>query len=133
MKHSTLRHRATSLAAPLLLVLSSGGPLHAAAAPATDETWNHGRFGATTVYRPESAASSVALFISGDGGWNSGVVEMARALTAHGALVIGIDIRHYFAELATSHERCLYPAADFEDLAHAAEQHAQLDDYLVPV
>jgi type IV secretory pathway VirJ component len=132
MIRSTLRS-ASSLVMLLALVLSGATPLPANATAATGETWEHGRFGATTVYRPESAASSVALFISGDGGWNEGVVGMARALAAHGALVIGIDIRHYLAELASSHDRCVYPAADFEDLAHAAEQHERLDDYLVPV
>jgi type IV secretory pathway VirJ component len=117
----------------LLVVVSVGALLRATAARAADETWNYGRFGTTTLYRPDSRVASVALFISGDGGWNSGVVEMARALAAHGALVIGIDIRHYLAQLAAAHERCIYPAADFEDLAHAAELHAKLDDYTVPV
>jgi type IV secretory pathway VirJ component len=125
--------RGRYLALFLVTAFSAGGLLHARPARAADETWDHGRFGTMTLYRPAVAASSVALFISGDGGWNSGVVEMARALTARGALVIGIDIRHYLAQLAASHERCVYPAADFEDLAHAAELHAQLDDYVVPV
>jgi type IV secretory pathway VirJ component len=128
-----LRRRSPSPAVVLLLLVSIGGLLHATAAMAADETLEHGRFGTLTIYRPQPSASSVALFISGDGGWNSGVIEMARALSAHGALVIGIDIRHYLAELAASRERCVYPAADFEDLAHAVEQHAQLEDYLVPV
>ena len=123
----------TCLALFLVMAFSVGSLLDAPQARGADETWDHGRFGTMTLYRPATAASSVALFISGDGGWNSGVVEMARALTSHGALVIGIDIRLYLAQLAASHERCVYPAADFEDLAHAAELHAQLDDYVVPV
>src|SRR5207245_7805648 len=40
------------------------------------------RFGAVTVYIPEGAPRGVALFLSGDGGWELGVVGMARALAA---------------------------------------------------
>ncbi len=35
------------------------------------------------------------LFVSGDGGWNQGVVDMARELAGMDALVAGIDIVHY--------------------------------------
>jgi type IV secretory pathway VirJ component len=39
-----------------------------------------GRFGTVTVYIPEGAPRSVAIFISGDGGWKLGVTRMAQAL-----------------------------------------------------
>ena len=42
------------------------------------------RFGAVTVYIPEGAPRGVAIFLSGDGGWELGVVGMARALAAMG-------------------------------------------------
>ena len=39
-----------------------------------------GRFGTVTVYVPEEAPRSVAIFLSGDGGWQLGVIRMAGAL-----------------------------------------------------
>jgi type IV secretory pathway VirJ component len=116
----------------LLAFAACGCALHATPAPAADGTLAHGRFGATTLYRP-AAVTSVALFVSGDGGWNAGVIAMARALADHGALVVGIDIRRYLAGIARSRSTCVSFAGDFEDLAHTAELDARLDQYLVPV
>ena len=50
-------------------------------------------FGTVTVYPPLAAPEEVVLFLSGDGGWNLGVVDMAERLRDAGALVVGIDIR----------------------------------------
>ena len=58
-----------------------------------------GRFGTVSVYLPQGRPRSVAIFLSGDGGWELGVINMARALRVVGALVIGVDIRQYFASL----------------------------------
>ncbi|MCB4757520.1 MAG: virulence factor family protein, partial [Elusimicrobia bacterium] len=62
-------------------------------------------------------ASNVVLFLSGDGGWNLGVVEMAQSLAALNALVVGIDTNHYLKQLSFSKEKCLYLADDFELLS----------------
>jgi type IV secretory pathway VirJ component len=62
------------------------------------------------------------LFISGDGGWNLGVVDMARELAGLNALVVGVDIRHYLRSLETSQEKCVYPAGDFEALGQFVQK-----------
>jgi type IV secretory pathway VirJ component len=36
-------------------------------------------------------SGQTALFLSGDGGWNLGVVSMAKAMAARGVSVIGLD------------------------------------------
>src|SRR5579871_4422878 len=56
-------------------------------------------FGSVTLYRPAGTPRSVAIFVSGDGGWNLGVVSMARSLAAEGAVVIGVDVRQYLRSL----------------------------------
>src|SRR6267142_2415783 len=58
-----------------------------------------GRFGTVTVYIPAGTPRSVAIFLSGDGGWHLGVINMARALTDMGAVVIGVDTRQYLSAL----------------------------------
>ncbi|MGZ5488501.1 MAG: AcvB/VirJ family lysyl-phosphatidylglycerol hydrolase, partial [Candidatus Aminicenantales bacterium] len=98
-----------------------------------DEVVDFGRFGPVTLYRSAGSAAQVVLFVSGDGGWNLGVVDMAKSLAGLGAFVAGIDITHYIRELARSSEACLYPAADFEALSKFVQRTAGLPDYIPPV
>jgi hypothetical protein len=75
-------------------------------------------FGTVTVYRGQSPPRHVVLFISGDGGWDLGVVDMAQRLRDSGALVVGIDIRTFMKSLETS-SSCAYPAGSLEELSRA--------------
>ena len=92
-----------------------------------------GRFGALALYRESPQPSQVVLFVSGDGGWNQGVVDMAKALASLDALVVGIDIRTYLAALRKSDEKCLYPAADFEALSQYLQKKLDFPSYRLPV
>jgi type IV secretory pathway VirJ component len=91
-----------------------------------------GPFGPLTVYRQSSHPAHVVLFISGDGGWNLGVVEMARELASLDALVAGIDIVHYLKHLEASPEGCAYPAADFEMLSKFIQKKFDFPGYVIP-
>ena len=93
----------------------------------------YGPFGEVTVYRPAGRVQSVALFVSGDGGWNLGVVDMARHLLGEDAAVVGIDIRRYRNSINAPGPACKSFAVDFEGLAHDVEQRLKLADYLPPV
>ena len=111
-----------------------------AAAPTPVEGETHlpaGRFGTVTVYIPEGTPQSVAIFVSGDGGWNLGVVSMARALTNMGAVVIGVDIRQYLGALGRAATRenapCQLIAGDFENLSHEIQKEIGMFVYHVPV
>jgi type IV secretory pathway VirJ component len=96
-----------------------------------------GRFGTVTVYIPEAPPRSVAIFLSGDGGWELGVISMARALTDMGAVVIGADIRQYLGSLKRAAQRpgapCQMIAADFEALSHQVQKEIGMSEYHVPV
>jgi type IV secretory pathway VirJ component len=95
-----------------------------------------GRFGTVTVYIPEGAPRSVAIFISGDGGWKLGVTRMAQALQKEGAVVIGIDIRRYLASLRTAAQKpdasCQSLAGDFETLSHRIQKDIGVSEYHIP-
>jgi type IV secretory pathway VirJ component len=99
----------------------------------SEETVSFGRFGPVALYYGPQPPAHVVLFVSGDGGWNLGVVDMARALAGLDALVVGVDITHYLKELAASSESCLYPAADFEALSKFAQKKAGIPEYRAPV
>lgn len=93
----------------------------------------YGKFGKITVYHPENTPTSVALFVSGDGGWKDGVVNMAKDIAAQGALVLGIDARHYGYYLSKVSGQCLYPAADFEELSLSIQKKYKLTTYHKPI
>ena len=112
----------------------------AAAPPAPIEGETHlpaGRFGTVTVYIPDGSPKSVAIFLSGDGGWNLGVVSMAKSLVDMGAVVIGVDIRQYLGALgkaaAKPDAKCQQIAGDFENLSHQIQKEIGMFVYHVPV
>ena len=90
-------------------------------------------FGKVWIYRTAPHPQQVVLFVSGDGGWNLGVVQMARTIAEQGAVVVGIDIIHYLKYLESTKEQCYYPAGDLETLSKTVQQHLGIPDYIVPV
>jgi type IV secretory pathway VirJ component len=110
----------------------TAAPPAAASSAAVGETFAFSPFGTVHVYAPAGAPSQVVLFISGDGGWNLGVIPMARRLQAEGALVVGIDIRTFLAGLERS-GACAYPAGSLEELSRAAQLRHRLPEYHAPI
>lgn len=102
-----------------LLALSAPG---FAADNLVESTLEFGRFGKLSLYAPPAEPGNVVLFISGDGGWNLGVVDMARELAGLDTLVVGIDIRHYLKTLETDQDKCAYPAGDMETLGQFVQK-----------
>jgi len=100
---------------------------------AQKETLHFGRFGNITLYRQSDNPPQVVIFVSGDGGWNLGVVDMAKKLSTLNALVIGIDIVHYLKQLESSSEKCSYPASDFEALSKYVQKKLDFPRYIRPV
>jgi len=132
----------------VILMLLGAGPAigaDAAARPAkpaapSDGADAHvaaGRFGTVSVYIPQGKPKSVAIFLSGDGGWELGVINMAKALRDQGAVVIGADIRHYLAKLGEAAAKpdapCEMIAVDFEALSHQVQKEIGAREYRVPV
>jgi type IV secretory pathway VirJ component len=97
------------------------------------ETLSHGRFTDVTLYRPHGAVSSFVLFLSGDGGWNQGVVGMAEALADEGALVAGISVPQLVANLEQDGASCVMPDGDLENLSHYVQSYAKLPTYYTPL
>jgi type IV secretory pathway VirJ component len=117
---------------------TSGGKLACAAAlalfvPATAfaESFSYGRFGAVTVYRPDAPPSAVAIFLSGDGGWNQGVVSMAKTIAGNGAVVLGVNFVQFNKALdAMTNTSCNDAGSDLEALAAQASRELSLPNNL---
>lgn len=118
------------LASLLLTVFCSKS--FAASAGAKSETIKFGRFGDVTVLHPESATRA-AIFLSGDGGFSSGVVDMAKMLVAKDYLVIGVDLPKYLRNAAEGNDRCLYPPGDLQRLSQFVQKRLGSPRYFVPV
>ncbi len=86
--------------------------------------------GQSMAYVPHAPTTRVVLFISGDGGWNLGVVDMARRI-APTAVVIGISFPK-LSHAALQAGGCWYPAGDLETLSHAAQKRLGLTEYHAP-
>jgi type IV secretory pathway VirJ component len=124
-------HHTTRSAAPKSSLASSSS-----SSSTGERTLSAGRFGTVTVYMPDGTPKSVAIFLSGDGGWQLGVLSMAHALVTQGAVVIGVDIRQYLGAVGAAAQRsdhCQIIAADFEDLSHRIQKEIGLTEYHVPV
>lgn len=107
--------------------------LGASMVSAQDDSFSFGSFGRVALYRPLGTPRSVVLFVSGDGGWNQGVVDMAKRLKALGAAVAGVDMRTLQKNLEASSRKCVYPAGDFEELSRAVQLRLKLPRYERPI
>ena len=99
-----------------------------------EETKSLPGFGVTHVYRPADLhrARGVVLFVSGDGGWNLGVVDMARRVAPR-AIVAGISMPAWQKRVESLPSKCWYPAGELETAAQALEKLYHLPAYTPPV
>lgn len=97
------------------------------------ESLSYGRFGQVAIYRSTPHPKNVVLFLSGDGGWNLGVVDMARILSSMDSLVVGINAPQYVKKLNASKESCVYPASELELLSKFVQKTFGLPTYVPPV
>lgn len=130
--------RCRRLVAALALAAVSGGAA-AADAPATAQVPAHelveyGLFGQLHLSRPSGAIAHTALLVSDRDGWSARQDGLADALARQGVLVVGIDLPAYLERMqAIASDKCSYPSAHFEEVAHWIERHEGLADYSVPM
>lgn len=98
-----------------------------------DTPYRLSQVGAVATYRPDGPIRGVALFMSGDGGWNLGVVDMARALQAKGMVVAGISTPAFLKSLEAGHDACINPNYALMALAQDVQHRLALPHYIKPV
>lgn len=99
----------------------------------TETPYRFGAAGAVTIYKAAREPDRFVVFLSGDGGWNLGVVDMARQLARMDATVVGVDIRHYLQAAQAQKGATIYPAGDFSSLSAAAQKALGFARYHRPV
>ena len=91
-------------------------------------------FGRVAIYRPQPVQRirGIVLFVSGDGGWNLGVVDMARRAATR-ALVVGLSMKDWRERVEARKAGCWYPAGELESTAHSVEKIYKLPRYVRPI
>ncbi|MEZ5564495.1 MAG: AcvB/VirJ family lysyl-phosphatidylglycerol hydrolase [Gammaproteobacteria bacterium] len=125
----------------LMAVLGLAVGASIAASPPTDPVTpagpgvlNFKPIGNVAIVQPAGTPTSVAIFLSGDGGWNSGVVDMANGLAKTGALVLGVNTPAYIKRTdAIPNERCHSVAVDLQMLAQFVQKRQAFKEYMQPV
>jgi type IV secretory pathway VirJ component len=106
----------------------------AAPLPAVEETVAFGRTGTAHLYYRSSRPAHVGIFLSGDGGWKLGVIDMSRELAAtQDVLIIGVDTVSYLKTLDLSADRCSYVVDDFTGLADFVEKRLNYSRHVPPI
>lgn len=84
-------------------------------------------------YRPAGPIRGVAIFLSGDGGWNLGVVDMAKALAGQGIAVAGLSTPAFQKKLEADGQKCVNPNFVLQALAQDYEHRLGLPRYAKPI
>ncbi|OLC53635.1 MAG: hypothetical protein AUH92_05565 [Acidobacteria bacterium 13_1_40CM_4_69_4] len=106
----------------------------AAVSPAIEErTLRLPIVGEATVYVPPAPTDRAILFLSGDGGWSKGVLDMARrAAVGASAVVAGVPCPRLREAARASRGPCWYPAGDLEVIGQALEKQLRFSEYTRP-
>lgn len=86
-----------------------------------------------SAYRPHGPVRGVAIFLSGDGGWNLGVVDMAKAVAARGVAVVGLSVPAFQKQLEKGAGSCVNPNFALQALAQDYEHRLGLTAYVQPM
>jgi type IV secretory pathway VirJ component len=122
--------RALGLTAALLAATPC---FSAPALPSNAVQLNHGRFKDLIVYSPPGTVSSFVLFLSGDAGWDAASAALAQKLAQQGAMVTGIDLPKFKANLEADEAQCVFPDGDLENLSHFVQAYTHSATYLSPL
>jgi type IV secretory pathway VirJ component len=116
-----------------ILLIMTVVALFSGIAAANPTPLSHGRFKDLAVYPPAAKATSFVLFLSGDEGWNKAADALAKQLVQQSAMVVGIDLPKFRAELEADAGQCVFPDGDLENLSHFVQAYFHNSTYLAPL
>jgi type IV secretory pathway VirJ component len=89
--------------------------------------------GEVTIYAPQGPARGMALFLSGDGGWNLGVWDMAHTAAELGYWVAGFSTPAYLKALEASDGECSDAAGLLDRIGDVVKKEMQIRPSVAPV
>ncbi|MFO1104948.1 MAG: AcvB/VirJ family lysyl-phosphatidylglycerol hydrolase [Amaricoccus sp.] len=110
------------------LVLLAALPAHA------EDSFDGGAIPAPKILMPAQApAAAEVVLISDAAGWGAREEAMAKALTAQGAIVVGIDLPSWLPKLEAEDRDCVYITADIESLSQQVQRSTGDANYSLPL
>ncbi len=97
------------------------------------ELVHYGLFGNVHVTAPPIPVERTVVLISDSNGWDDRAEELAQALSADGALVLGIDLPEYLKHLFELKDKCAYPAGHFEGMSDWMQHHQGMENFVYPI
>ncbi len=122
-----------ALSAPGQARKSEPPPAPVAPLPKNASRLTHGRFKDFVVYAPAAAPTSFVLFLSGQAGWDERAQSLALELVQQGAMVAGLDLPKFQANLDADPAQCVFPDGDLENLSHFVQAYFHENTYLTPL
>lgn len=92
-----------------------------------------GLFGDVHVAMPSGEPQRAIVLISDSSGWNARAEQLAVAQADAGALVLGIDLPVYLAQMESIDAKCAFPAGHFEEMIHWIQRNQKLEKYIYPI
>ena len=94
---------------------------------------HYGLFGNVHVAAPAGEPKRTIVFVSDKNGWDARAEALASALSDDGALVLGVDLPAYLAEMLSINDKCSFPAAHVEEMSDWMQRHQQLKNFTNPL
>ena len=101
--------------------------------PAAARIFDVGGLGEVTIYAPQGQARGLALFASGDGGWNLGVWDMAHTAAELGYWVAGFSTPAFLKDLETGDGKCSDASGLLDQLGETVKTRMKLPSTFRPV
>lgn len=119
------------VAASACLILSLLSP--SARAQQAEPQFESGMIPSPHILKPDGKVKANIFLLSDADGWNETEEAQAKALSAKGALVIGIDLPSYIASLDKDEDDCIYMISDIESLAQQVQRALGSGSYRTPI
>ncbi|TCM55133.1 type IV secretory pathway VirJ component [Rhizobium sp. PP-F2F-G48] len=85
------------------------------------------------ILKPAGEVKAAVVLVSDAPGWGAKEDGVAARMTGEGALVIGIDLPSYLADLAKDDGDCVYMVSDIEALSQQIQRSLDNSDYDLPI
>jgi type IV secretory pathway VirJ component len=92
-----------------------------------------GLFGDIHAAAPTGEVKRTVVLVSDAGGWNARAESLASGLAADGALVFGVDLPAYLAQMESIKDKCSLPGAHFEEMSDWMQRNRKVERFTYPI